>query len=133
MTLKSVLLYLLLIYFSASFAQDSLGIKKFKKSYLREDQYFHFNIPLYVPSFDGDFSYGEVSVKPNDDIDDGDIPPGDGGGDDGDQGGNLFEKFFKTTFNLEFFFLGQLGYQNKDFFIDADIYMGNIGGSLPKQ
>jgi hypothetical protein len=38
----------LLIYFSASFAQDSLGIKKFKKSYLREDQYFHFNIPCCV-------------------------------------------------------------------------------------
>tara|TARA_B100000809_G_scaffold93027_1_gene91678 strand:- start:630 stop:1499 length:870 start_codon:yes stop_codon:yes gene_type:complete len=130
MAKKILLIILTSLSVSLCFAQDSLVIKKFARSYLREDQHFHFNIPLYIPTFKGNFSYGDVSVEPNDDIVDGDNPPDDGGGDSGDQGDNIFEKFFKTTFNLEFFFLGQMGYENQDFFIDADIYMGNIGGSL---
>jgi len=106
---------------SFGFAQDSLGIKHFKKSYLRDDQHFHFNIPLYLPSFKGDFSYGDITIEPDDDDD--------GGG----SGGNIFDKFFNTKLSLEFFFLGQLGYENEAFFIDADIYLGNIGGSLQKK
>ena len=78
---KKIFFIIISLYVSLSFAQDSLVIKKFAKSYLREGQHFHFNIP----SFRGDFSYGEISIKPNDDIkDDEGLPPGDGGGDSGD-------------------------------------------------
>ena len=75
------------LYISFSFAQDNLVIKKNAKSYLRKDQHFHFNIPLYIPSFKGDFSYVNISVKPNVDIKDNEGLPQGGGG-------NLFEKFF---------------------------------------
>jgi len=132
-------------YFSYCFPQDRVGIKLFSKSYLREDQHFHFNIPIYVPSLNSGFTYGDISVKPDDDIDDEGLPPGDnsegdGGGDNSDQGDNIFERFFKKTLNLEFIFLELLGYQNKDFFIDGGmgVYMKAVkearwGGSRQRK
>jgi len=44
----------------------------------------------------------KLSIEPNEKITDGGNLPDDSG----DQGGNIFEKFFETIFNLEIFFLG---------------------------
>lgn len=116
-------------------SQDSIIIKKFEKSFLREDQHFHFDVPIYIPHFSGQFANGESSIESSGEIEDeiGVLP------EDSDPenlpekwepDGSFIAKLFKKQLNLEFFFTGQVGYDNKNYFVELDSYLGHIGGSI---
>ena len=81
----------------SSQAQDTLSIKKYEKSFLKEDHHFHYRLPIFIPHYNGYFGSGEASLEPGDEDD------GNEDGDGGDEsGGTILEKLFKKEFlNLE--------------------------------
>lgn len=95
---------------------------------MREDQKLTFHLPVYIPHFTGTFASGETSVESNGTVEP--PPPSNLPEDDWEPDGPGLSNFFKKQFNLEFFFTGQLAYENKNFFLRLDSYIGHIGGSV---
>lgn len=108
-------------------AQDSTQVVKTKKKlgYLNDDRHWEIEIPIWIPGFRGEFYYGDVGIEGED----GTIPkpehpiekPGFGG---------VFKRLFKSRFNLNYFFVFGVAYDNEKIFAEMDAFTGSLNGAL---
>lgn len=119
-----VLMLLIVSVCSAQNNKDKVSKKK-EKSYLTDNRKWTIELPLWVPGYRGDFVYGEVEIEGED----GTLPspehpiakPG---------FGDVFKRLFKTRFDLNYFFVTAISYENKRFYGELDMFTGTLGSSL---
>ena len=111
------------------FSQDSIAVRKTKKrpfkSYLIEDRPWSIEIPLWIPGFRGQFSYGDIVLDGGDGTD-----PGDPEDPDDDVEDGILSRLFSKDMNLHFVFFGKAAYENKGFLALVDGFGGGIGTSI---
>lgn len=110
-----------------SFAQDSTQVVKKQKKlgFLDDNRNWEIELPIWIPGFRGEFGYGEVGIEGED----GTIPepehpiekPG---------FGDIWKRLFKNRFNLNYFFLAGVSFDNERVFGEIDAFTGSIGSSL---
>ena len=81
-------------------------------------------IPIWVPGFRGDFTYGDISLEGEDGTDPSDPtdPP--------EGGGNIFSRLFNSSSFLKFFFMGRVAYSSDKFIIELDSFSGRVGNRV---
>lgn len=106
-------------------AQNSVSKKKNKpqKSFLNDERKWTIEVPVWIPGFRGDFTYGEVSLEGEDGV----IPENPIEKPDA---GNIFNRLFKTSGSLNFFFMNKISYHNQKFFSEFDAFSGSVGGKI---
>ena len=125
-----------LVLFTFSFLTLSLGVfgqeilskkeqKKLKKNYLLDDRNWTVEVPLWIPGFAGDFSYGDIILEGEDGGDPGD--PSDPG-DDNKPG--WIDRVFTKEWYLKFFFLTKIAYEKGRFSAQLDGITGAVGASV---
>lgn len=120
-----------IIFSSKIFAQDSIADLRLKpeKSFLRNDRPWTIELPIWIPGYRGDFTYGDISLEGEDGSSpvqpiepEEPLPPwGDG---------NIFSRVFNNDGKLNFFFLSRVAYQKKNFLGSLDAFSGSVGASL---
>ena len=125
---KFLILYYILLAATVS-AQDTSDTSVIynEGSFLNRDKNWELTIPIWVPGFRGDFTYGDISLEGEDGTDPGD--PGDPT-DPPDDGGNILSRLFNSSSFLKFFFMGKVTYSKDKFFISLDSFSGRVGSRL---
>lgn len=131
----SISILMLFAFWGISTAQtDSLltNQKKDKppKSFLDNDRKWAIEIPIWVPGFAGEFSYGDVSIEGEDGSDPGTPenpiePPEPGEPPIG--GGNIISRLFTSSSYLKFFFMNRVTYRPGKFVFQFDAFAGAVG------
>lgn len=123
---KQILILLAFVALSAgSVGQDTLSKKELKlqkKSFLLNDRPWTLEIPIWIPGFVGDFSYGDVSLEGEDGGD-----PVDPGDPDDDEKPNWLDRIFSTEWYLKFVFITRLTYEKDRFLAQMDGIAGSVG------
>jgi len=121
----------LLILFHALFvviasAQDTSSTEASydEGSFLNRDKHWKLTVPIWIPGFRGDFTYGDISLEGEDGTDPGDPtdPP--------EGGGNIFSRLFNSSSFLKFFFMGRVAYSSDKFIIELDSFSGRVGNRV---
>ena len=117
----SFLLILFLILTQTVFAQDSISVKKTKKkqSYLYDTRHWKIEIPIWIPGYRGEFSYGDVSLEGEDGVDPSPENPIEKPG-----VGDVFKRLFKTKGGIHFFLVTGVTYSNKSFYSHLELFSG---------
>lgn len=100
-------------------------VKKAKKNFLLNDRPWTIEIPLWIPGFAGEFSYGDIDIEGEDGVDPGD--PGDPG-DDNIPG--FLDKIFTKEWYLKFFFINRMAFEKGRFIAQFDAIGGGVGSSV---
>jgi hypothetical protein len=103
------------------------------ESYLNNDWTWAIEIPIWIPGFRGDFTYGDISLEGEDGVDPGTPanpiePPQPG--EPPDDGGNIFSRLFSSTRYLKFFLVGKISYLSDKYLLQIDGFTGSIGNSV---
>jgi hypothetical protein len=93
-------------------------------SFLNRDKNWELTIPVWIPGFRGNFTYGDISLEGEDGTDPGDPtdPP--------EGGGNIFSRLFNSSSFLKFFFMGRVAYSSDKFIIELDSFSGRVGNRV---
>lgn len=121
-----IVIILLCVLKSNAYCQDSIKntYKKNHKSFLLNNDNWNVELPVWIPGFFGDFTYGDVNIEgesgptPEHPIEPGWKP------------GNILDRLFKSDGKLNFFFLTSLSYNNYKFLGKSDLFYGSIDGSV---
>jgi len=98
-------------------------------SFLNRDKNWEIVIPIWIPGYRGNYTYGDVSLEGEDGTDLGtpanpiEPPPPVGGG-------NILSRLFNSSSFLKFFFMGKIAYTKDKFFITLDTFAGSAGSSI---
>ena len=130
---KILLILIVLFGLGPAFAQDTTTIApKPPKSFLLRDRNWTVDIPIWIPGFRGNFTYGDVSLEGEDGVDPGEpghpIEPPDPGEPPG--GGNIISRLFTSSRYLKFFFMGGASYTRNKFFTEIDMFSGYAGARV---
>ena len=122
------ILFVIILVSQLIIAQDTLTKKQtrdLKKSYLLSDRHWSVDLPLWVPGFRGDFSYGDINLEGEDgeEIENPIAPP------DRPTLRDLFHRLFRTDWYLKFYYLTRIAYENKRFSGEFDAMYGSAGSS----
>lgn len=120
-----LLLYSFLAFSTLSLCQEELSkheLKLQKKNFLLKDRPWTIEIPLWIPGFAGDLSYGEISLEGEDGGD-----PSDPGDPDDNEKPNWLERIFSEEWYLKFFFLSRFAYEKGKFLAQLDGIAGAMG------
>ena len=127
--MKKLILFILICCLAASFAtaQDSTikAKKRYQKSFLSQDRPWTVELPVWIPGFRGNFSYGDIDLEGEDGGDPGD--PGDPG--DGDNCGILCRVFNSKTY-LKFYVMTRVSYNRNKFIAQFDGFSAAFGESI---
>ena len=93
-------------------------------SFLNRDKNWELTIPIWVPGFRGDFTYGDISLEGEDGNDPGD--PGDPT-EPPSSGGNILSRLFNSSSFLKFFFMGKATYTKDKLIVSLDSFSGRVG------
>jgi hypothetical protein len=91
--------------FGNNFEKDSTKIRSKKSDFVLE-------LPLWIPGFKGNFSYGDISIV------------GDG------NSGDYFSKLFDSKLGIDFYFVGKMGYNFDKWSIQTDVFGGQIRDAI---
>jgi len=116
--LKLILFLQFIFIISLSYSQDTINYPE--KSFLRKDQNWRIDVPIWIPGFRGEFSQGEVKIDNYNEVE---IP-----GDDKDR--DILKWLFPTRNRLEFYFVGRIKFQKGRFFSQFDALSGKFGTSV---
>jgi hypothetical protein len=118
-----VLFCFILIQFAA--AQDSIPrVKRLQKTFLQNDDHWTIEVPIWIPGFRGQFTYGDVSLEGEDgNTPENPIEPGWNPGD-------YLSRIFGKDGNLNFFFMNRISYRNQKFYAQFDAFSGGVGESI---
>jgi hypothetical protein len=109
-------------------AQDSIPAKEIRKqqlSFLQPDRPWTIEIPVWIPGFSGNFSYGSVELEGEDGLDPiQPIEPPDGIFD------QIFSRLFKDEWYLRFFFLTKVAWEKHNWMAQFDGLYGSVGESV---
>lgn len=119
------------IFVQSANSQDSIPNinNKLDKSFFRNDQHWIIEVPIWIPGYRGNFTYGEVSVEgedgtsPENPIEPGEPLPGWGDG-------TIFSRLFNTEGKFNFYFMNLVNYKNRRFIGVFDAFAGGVGGSV---
>lgn len=125
---RTLILFILCLIITQTLgAQDSIPetLIDTKQSFLTETRKWAIEIPIWIPGFRGEFAYGDVDLEGED----GWLPtpenpiekPGFGG---------VFKRLFKSGWDLNYFFVTSVAYNNKKFYSELDLFSGTVGLSL---
>lgn len=121
-----IFLFLIPILFQA---QDTLSKREFRKqqkNFLLPGRPWTIEIPLWIPGFAGDFTYGDVTIEGEDGVDpENPIEPPPGG-----DFGKILSRLFTKNWYLKFFYLTKVSYENKGFLVQLDGVVGEVGNSV---
>ena len=122
--MRILLLFFLLLTSLLSFGQK----EKKEKSFLTDEQHWVLEIPLWIPGFRGDLSYGDISLEGEDGV----LPiiPDDPTQLPEEDHGNIFSRLFSSNSTMRFFFVFRASYQSDKFLIQADGIGGSLGSSI---
>ena len=109
-------------------AQDSLSKREIriqKSDFLKPGKPWTVEIPLWIPGFGGDFTYGDISIEGEDGIMNPiePTPPGPGIGD-------ILSRLFSTNWYLKFFYLTKVAYEQDRVIAQFDLIAGAVGNSV---
>lgn len=107
------------------FAQNSSPGKPQKASFLTDSTKWSIEVPMWIPGFRGEFTYGDIDLEGEDGV----IPepenpiekPG---------FGDAFKRLFRTSGSLNYFFISAVSYKNNRYLGEMDLFAGSIGGKL---
>jgi hypothetical protein len=102
--------------------------RKPARGFLRTDQHWVVEIPIWIPGFRGEFVYGEVSLEGEDGQDL--LPVNPIEPEPEDPPGNILSRLFTSTSYLKFFFMGRVEYSWSPFRAEVDAFTGHIGESV---
>ena len=129
--MRNPFLYLLILIIQVTGsmqAQDTLSGKEIRReqtSFLRPGVNWALEIPLWVPGFAGNFSYGDISVEGEDGVDPAHpIEPPAGG-----NIGKIISRLFEEDWYLKFVFLTRIAYEEDKFLAQFDAVAGSVGES----
>jgi len=97
-----------LVISASCFAQKS----KKEKYYINNDRHWCIEIPLWVPSFRGQFSYGDIVFSSS-----------------GSKEEKEYERLNSKT-NIEFYFVGRVAAKYNKFWFQLDVFSGKVGSSF---
>lgn len=101
------------------------------QGYLARDRNWTLEIPIWIPGYRGNYTYGDVTLEGEDGVELGEPtnpiePPGEAP----DEGGNIFSRLFTSSTYLKFFFMGKVQYIKDKFIAQIDGFRGSIGSSI---
>jgi hypothetical protein len=107
-------------------AQDSISTNhvKHRNNYITVNDHWLIEIPIWLPGFNGNLSYGDIYLESVDFSGSGN--PNDPGGHTSD----ILSRVFGMDSNLNYFFLNKIAYRNKKFYSQFDVISGSIGKSV---
>ncbi len=117
------------IFISIAFSQDSptnKELKKQQKSFLIPGKPWTIELPLWLPGFAGNFTYGDVTLEGEDGVDPEqpiEPPPG-------WEFGKIFSRLFTKNWYLKFFYLTKISYEKNGFLVQLDGIAGAVGNSV---
>lgn len=107
--------------------------KRAQISYVTMDKKWYIEIPIWVPGFAGEFSYGNVTIEGEDGSNPGTpshpIEPPDPG-EPPIGGGNIISRLFTSSSYLKFFFMNQVVYKPGKFHAQFDTFAGAVGNNV---
>ena len=123
------ILFFIFIFFSLeSYSQDTLAIKKTKlhRNFLVNEGKWKIEIPVWIPGFRGELSYGNIKLGGSD----GDVPPGIDQPIEKPRPGDIFKRLFNSNGNLNFFFMSSISFTSNNFLVFTDGFSGSAGQSI---
>lgn len=100
-------------------------LRKQKSNFLMADKPWTLELPLWIPGFAGQFSYGDIEIEGEDGVDPAnptEPPPG-------GLIGKIFKRLFSTDWKLNFFYLTKISYEKEHFIVQLDAITGAVGES----
>ncbi len=118
---------LILLLSSHLYAQDSKskGKARNKVGFLEEDRKWTVELPVWIPGFRGEFAYGQAGIEGED----GTTPKPEHPIERPDFG-DVFNRLFRTGFDLNYFFVIGVSYDDQRFYGEIDAFTGSVGSSL---
>jgi hypothetical protein len=102
--------------------------KASERSFLRTDQSWTIELPIWIPGFRGSFAYGDISLEGEDGQNPPPVNPIEP--DPDDPRGDILSRLFSSTAFLKFFFMGRGVYQKDRFIAQVDAFTGHAGKSV---
>ncbi|WP_320280581.1 hypothetical protein [Draconibacterium sp. IB214405] len=98
---------------------------KTKVGFLEEERKWSVELPIWIPGFRGEFAYGEAGIEGED----GTTPipdhPIDNPG-----FGDVFKRLFRTRFDLNYFLVLGVSYDDERLYGEMDAFTGTLGSSI---
>jgi len=127
--LKKLIIILLLLWSSYSFAQKPLSKKERRKqhtNFLLPVKPWTAELPFWIPGFAGSFAYGDVDIEGEDGVNPvNPIEPPPGG-----EFGKIISRLFQDEWYLKFFFITRISYEQNKFLAQFDAISGSVGSSV---
>lgn len=111
-------------------ATECSGIKRNREiekkvGYLKEERKWSVELPIWIPGFRGEFAYGEAGIEGED----GTTPvpehpiekPG---------FADVFRRLFRSRFDLNYFLVLGVSYDDERFYGEIDAFTGSVGSSI---
>lgn len=98
------------------------------RSFLRDDQRWTLEIPVWIPGFRGTFAYGDVSLAGEDGQTPEPVNPIEPEPDD--PRGNILSRLFSSSTYLKFVFMGRVAYSHGRIHAQIDAFTGHLGESV---
>ena len=108
-----------------SFSQDTIPVNnKLHRNYLNNNGKWAIEIPIWIPGFRGEYSYGDISLEGEDGKNPKPEQPIEKPG-----FGDVFKRLFNTNGSLNFVFMGKASFTTDKFIVQFDGFSGNVGQS----
>ena len=98
---------------------------KRKVGFLEEERKWSVELPIWIPGFRGEFAYGEAGIEGED----GTTPIPDQPIEN-PEFGDVFKRLFRTRFELNYFLVLGVSYDNERFYGEMDAFTGTLGSSI---
>lgn len=119
------LLLFSILWIFESFSQDTIPENnKLHRNFLNNNGKWKIEIPIWIPGFRGEYSYGDVSLEGED----GTIPEPEHPIEKPNIG-SIFKRLFKTEGNLNFVFMSRLSFTSDKIYAQLDGFSGSVGKS----
>jgi hypothetical protein len=102
--------------------------RKPARGFLRTDQHWVVEVPIWIPGFRGEFAYGDVSLEGEDGQDL--LPVNPIEPEPEDPPGNIFSRLFSSSTYLKFFFMGRAEFSHGKVRANIDAFTGHVGDSV---
>lgn len=108
-------------------AQEPIELEKPERNigFLEEERKWSVELPIWIPGFRGEFAYGEAGIEGEDGTTPTPEQPIEKPG-----FGDVFRRLFRTRFDLNYFLVLGVSYDDERFYGEIDAFTGSVGTSV---
>jgi len=120
-----IVLLLAIVQAFESFSQDTIPRNnKLQRNFLNNNGKWTVEIPVWIPGFRGQYTYGDVSLEGEDGV-----PPEIEQPIEKPGLGDIFKRLFKTEGSLNFVFMSRISYTSDKIYAQLDGFSGAVGSN----